>query len=180
MKNRHNIIFTGPAGAGKTTAIHSISDVPLVNTRMSAAGELTTSQRSSATSAMVCGLITLSDREKIHLYGVPISGRLDCNLDELIQGGIGLVLLLDNTRPDPFKDMLFFLSLLEQFIASTAVVIGVTHIDLISKPTIADYHRQLQGTGLRAPIFAVDARVRNDISLLVQALIYSLDPGLPE
>ena len=36
------------------------------------------------------------------------------------------------------------------------------------------------GLGLKTPVFAVDARVKNDVSLLVQALLYSLDPGLEE
>lgn len=53
-------------------------------------------------------------------------------------------------------------------------------MDLSSKPTIADYHTQLQASGLKLPIFAVDARVRSDVSLLVQSLLYSLDPGLAE
>jgi len=91
-----------------------------------------------------------------------------------------LVLLLDNTRADPFKDMKFFLDSFGDFISKTSVAIGVTQMDLSSKPTIADYHVQLKDAGLTPPIFAVDARVRNDVSLLVQSLLYSLDPGLAE
>jgi len=98
--------------------------------------------------------------------------------DILTTGGIGLILLLDNTRADPFQDMKFFLDSFEKFIADTNVAIGVTQMDLSNKPTINDYHIQLQGMGIKPPVFSVDARVKNDVSLLVQSLLYSLDPGI--
>jgi uncharacterized protein len=91
-----------------------------------------------------------------------------------------LILLLDNTRADPFQDMKFFLDSFAKFITDTGVAIGVTQMDLNNKPTIEEYHIQLQGLDLKVPVFAVDARVKNDVSLLVQALLYSLDPGLEE
>ena len=34
--------------------------------------------------------------------------------------------------------------------------------------------------GLKPPIFEIDARVRDDISILIQALLFSLDPVLEE
>ena len=177
--SQYKIIFTGPVGAGKTTAIQSISDVPPIKTDASAS-DMTKDRKSSTTVAMDYGIMNLADGEKIHLYGTPGQERFDFMWDILISGGIGLILLLDNTRADPFKDMHFFLNSFEKFIAATNVAIGVTQMDISSKPTIADYHIQLQSSGLKPPVFAVDARVRNDVSLLVQSLLYSLDPGLVE
>jgi signal recognition particle receptor subunit beta len=98
--------------------------------------------------------------------------------DILINGGIGLILLLDNTRADPFQDMKFFLDAFSGFISETGVAIGITQLDLSNKLTINDYHKHLQDLGLNLPVFAVDAREKNDVSLLIQALLYSLDPGL--
>jgi signal recognition particle receptor subunit beta len=100
--------------------------------------------------------------------------------DILLVGGIGLILLLDNTRTDPFQDMRFFLDSFSDFISDTSVAIGVTQMDLSSKPSIDDYHIQLEGLGLKPAVFSVDARVKNDVSLLVQALMFSLDPGLED
>jgi hypothetical protein len=51
-------------------------------------------------------------------------------------------------------------------------------MDLSNKPTINDYHSQLRAMGIKPPVFSVDARVKNDVSLLVQSLLYSLDPGI--
>jgi uncharacterized protein len=176
---QYKIIFTGPVGAGKTTAIHSISDVPPVKTDASAS-DMTKSRKAGTTVAMDYGIMNLDDGEKIHLYGTPGQERFDFMWDILVNGGIGLVLLLDNTRADPFKDMWFFLDSFKKFIADTHVAIGVTQMDVVDKPGIADYHNELQSSDLRPPVFAVDAREKNDVSLLVQALLYSLDPGLAE
>lgn len=175
--SQYKIIFTGPVGAGKTTAINAISDVPPVKTD-AAASDMTKNRKASTTVAMDYGVMNLAGGEKIHLYGTPGQERFDFMWDILTNGGIGLILLLDNTRADPFQDMRFFLDAFGQFINDTSVAIGVTQMDLSSTPSIEDYHAQLQGVGLKPPVFAVDAREKNDVSLLVQALLYSLDPGL--
>jgi uncharacterized protein len=177
--SQYKIIFTGPVGAGKTTAIHSISDLPPIKTD-AAASDMTKSKKSATTVAMDYGVMNLPGGEKLHLYGTPGQERFDFMWDILVTGGIGLVLLLDNTRADPFVDMKFFLDAFSKFIGDTAVAIGVTQMDVSAKPTIDDYQVQLGGMGLKLPVFAVDARVRNDVSILIQSLLYSLDPGLEE
>ena len=175
--SQYKIIFTGPVGAGKTTAINSISDIPPIKTDASAS-DMAKGKKPSTTVAMDYGIMNLPAGEKLHLYGTPGQERFDFMWDILTTGGIGLVLLLDNTRADPFKDMRFFLDSFDKFIADTTVAIGVTQMDLSNKPTIEEYNTHLQGLGLKAPVFAIDARVKSDVSLLIQALLYSLDPGL--
>ena len=175
--SQYKIIFTGPVGAGKTTAINSISDVPPVKTDASAS-DMTKTRKASTTVAMDYGIMNLPGGEKLHLYGTPGQERFDFMWDILVTGGIGLVLLLDNTRADPFQDMKFFLDTFDKFIVETTLVIGVTQMDLSSKPTIDEYQTQLNNYGLKPPVFAVDARIKSDVSLLIQALLYTLDPGL--
>jgi multisubunit Na+/H+ antiporter MnhE subunit len=58
--------------------------------------------------------------------------------------------------------------------------VGVTQMDIRATPVLSDYHRQFAGIGLNPPIFEVDARRKKDVSLLVQALLYSIDPGLED
>jgi uncharacterized protein len=177
--SQYKIIFTGPVGAGKTTAIHSISDLPPIKTD-AAASDMAKSKKSATTVAMDYGVMNLPGGEKIHLYGTPGQERFDFMWDILVTGGIGLILLLDNTRADPFVDMKFFLDAFNKFIDDTAVAIGVTQMDVSAKPTLDNYHAQLSNMGLKLPVFAVDARVRNDVSILIQSLLYTLDPGLEE
>ncbi len=175
--SQYKIIFTGPVGAGKTTAISSISDQEPVKTD-AVASDMTRDRKKATTVAMDYGVMNLAGGEKVHLYGTPGQERFDFMWDILTTGGIGLILLLDNSRGDPFSDLRFFLAAFEKFISSTAVAIGVTQMDVSSQPSIEEYHQHLQNMGMRPPVFAVDAREHNDVSLLVQALLYTLDPGL--
>jgi len=173
--SQYKIIFTGPVGAGKTTAIQSISDVPPVKTDASAS-DMTKTRKAETTVAMDYGIMNLEDGEKIHLYGTPGQERFDFMWDILSVGGLGLVLLLDNTRANPFKDMQFFLDSFSDFIADTSVAIGVTQMDLSSKPSISDYHEELKKYAITPAVFEVDAREKKDVSLLLQALLLSIDP----
>ncbi len=175
--SNYKIIFTGPVGAGKTTAITSMSDDAPVTTD-EAASDMTRSRKKATTVAMDYGLMRLEGGEVIHLYGTPGQERFDFMWDILSTGGIGLVVLLDNTRADPFVDLRFFLDSFAEFIDKTSVVIGVTQMDNSPKPTISDYHLAIKNMGINPAIFEVDAREQADVSLLIQSLLYSLDPGL--
>jgi len=177
--SNYKIIFTGPVGAGKTTAIASVSDDAPVTTD-EAASDMTRSRKKATTVAMDYGLMRLEGDEVIHLYGTPGQERFDFMWDILSTGGIGLVVLLDNTRADPFVDLRFFLDSFAEFIDKTSVVIGVTQMDNSPKPSISDYHLAIKEMGLNPAIFEVDARKSADVSLLIQSLLYSLDPGLEE
>ncbi len=173
------IIFTGPVGAGKTTAIGAISDIPTISTDEMAT-DMTREQKPGTTVAMDYGLIKLQSDERIHLYGTPGQERFDFMWEILTQGGIGLVLLISNQRPDPFQDMHFFLKAFKTFIQSNNLVIGVTQMDINERPTIGDYHLQLENSGIKIPVFEVDARNRKDVGLLVESLLFTIDPGLDE
>lgn len=173
----HKIIFTGPVGAGKTTAIASISDIEPIRTDEHAS-DMTQKRKSNTTVAMDYGMIRLGPSEKVHLYGTPGQERFDFMWDILTKGGIGLVLLLDNTRPTPFEDMRFYIKSFKEFIDSTRLVIGVTQMDARATPTIDEYARQLAELEVTAPIFEVDARQRADVSVLIEALLLQIDPTL--
>jgi hypothetical protein len=179
MTQYNKIIFTGPVGAGKSTAIASLSDIPPVSTDQ-AASDMTKERKASTTVAMDYGIMNLAGGEKIHLYGTPGQERFDFMWDILTTGGIGLVLLLDNTRADPFDDLKFFTGKFRDFIRDTSLVVGVTQMDLSPRPYLESYHDHLQQIGLKAPVFEVDARRKRDVSLLVQTLLYVLDPGLED
>lgn len=173
----HKIIFTGPVGSGKTTAIAAISEIEPITTD-AAASDMTANRKSSTTVAMDYGIIRLGPTEKVHLYGTPGQERFDFMWEILTKGGIGLVLLLDNSRPAPFQDMKFYLNAFRDFIDSTRLVIGVTQMDVKRTPSINDYLAQISAMDICAPVFEVDARCKSDVSTLIQALLLSLDPEI--
>lgn len=174
--NNYKIIFAGPVGAGKTTAIETLSDSPVVRTDTKAT-DMTAERKPNTTVAMDYGLMRISPTERIHLYGTPGQERFDFMWDILSEGGIGLILLLDKSRKNTFGDMHFFLEAFKQFILPNRVVIGLSHGDKAPQPGVADYHRELRQPYSPA-IFDVDARNRTDMAMLVQALLTTCDPGV--
>jgi signal recognition particle receptor subunit beta len=173
----YKIIFTGPVGAGKTTAIASISDIEPFQTEEMATDD-TKNMKANTTVAMDYGLMKLEDGERIHLYGTPGQERFDFMWDILTDGGIGLILLLNNANPAPIKDMELYLGAFENFVRDTGLAIGVTRMDESHKPNLDDYRKALEQYNLNCPVFEVDARNPEDVIMLTTSLLYSIDPGL--
>ena len=175
--NDSKIIFAGPVGSGKTTAIATLSDEPPVCTNQIAT-DMTKVRKSKTTVAMDYGTMTLDAKEKIHLYGTPGQERFNFMWDILTTNGLGLILLLDNTRRDPLNDMSFFLESFKDYINETSIAIGITQTDIAPLLKMNRYQQKLKQHGFSSAIFEVDARSFNDMSQLVQALLFSIDPGL--
>jgi signal recognition particle receptor subunit beta len=58
----HIILFAGPMGAGKTTAIRSLSEIPVISTE-AANTDLATADKATTTVAMDYGEIGVTDEE---------------------------------------------------------------------------------------------------------------------
>ncbi|MDH4134957.1 MAG: ATP/GTP-binding protein [Gammaproteobacteria bacterium] len=173
----HKIIFTGPVGAGKTTAIASISDIEVVRTEAKASDDVA-QRKANTTVAMDYGVLNLGEGAKVHLYGTPGQERFSFMWDILTIGGIGLVLMVDNAREDPIADMQFYLEAFKNFIDKNAVAIGVTRMDVKPRPGLYTYQTKLAEMNLNVPVFEVDARSREDVKHVLTALLATLDPSL--
>jgi signal recognition particle receptor subunit beta len=174
------VIFTGPVGAGKTTAIAALSDIAPVKTDAGAT-DMTLGQKSShqTTVAMDYGLINLDDGSKVHLFGTPGQERFDFMWDILTQGGLGLILLIDNSRPDPFRDTRFFLDAFKDFLVRVPLVVGVTKMDMRHSPDLGEHLDCIERHGHAAvPVYEVDGRRTDDVKMLLMTLLYYLDPGI--
>ncbi len=146
----YKIIFSGPVGAGKTTAIGAVSDVPPVLTDMHAT-DATREVKETTTVAMDYGVLRLEGDERVHLYGTPGQERFDFMWEILSEGAIGLVLLMTNTRPDPLADLRFFLGAFDAMIPTTRLAVGVTAMDLSRVPALPDYRATLAAAGSERP-----------------------------
>lgn len=173
MDRSRKFLFTGPPGVGKSTAIACISDVPPVTTEMAASGELA-EIKETTTTALDFGEIRLDDGETIRLYGTPGQRRFEYMWRLLSDGTMGLVILTDNSRPDPLADLDVYLENFADLIESTGAVIGVTRSNDNPQPDIGAYYERLAGHGIMVPILECDIRLEDDVRLLMDALISSL------
>lgn len=177
MSTNYKIIFSGPVGSGKTTAISSISDVDTIRTEEVATDE-TKLLKESTTVALDYGAIILKDGTRIHLYGTPGQKRFDFMWEILSTGGIGLLLLIDGSDKQALTNLEFFLKSFKKFIDNTSVVIGITRQDEQKHFTLEDFNGVIANVQPIIPIFEIDAREKKDIALMVETLLYTLDPKL--
>ena len=168
------IIFAGPVGAGKTTAIGSISEIPPVGTDVACTDE-SAEIKEKTTVAMDYSYITLEDGTRIHLYGTPGQDRFDFMWQILAKDGIGLVLLINRDHPDPLSQLDFYLNTFSDFIQDTGVVIGLTKSDINDNHDINQFQEFLFQRQQIYPVFDVDARSSDDIKILVHALLAVLN-----
>lgn len=177
MSGVYKIVFAGPVGAGKTTSIASISDIEPFTTEEAATDEVR-HLKDKTTVAMDYGLMELGNGEHLHLYGVPGQVRFDFMWEIIVEGGIGLILLLNNESEKPLEEMDFYLDSFKDYIERTALAVGVTRMQPGRGPDIDDYVERLAKRGMKAPVFEVDGRRPEDVITLVQSLLYTLDPGI--
>lgn len=175
--SQHKIVFSGPVGAGKTTAIAAISEKPPVSTEQRATDE-TRHMKETTTVAMDYGSIRLPDNTLISLYGTPGQKRFDFMWNILSRGAIGLVLVIDHQASDPLADLATYIQAFAETFHPHNTVIGVNKFSHDDGPSWQDYHQTLGVIGCPSPLLEIDARDRSDVAMLIQALLFSIEPGL--
>jgi hypothetical protein len=105
------VIFTGSVGAGKTTAIQTISEIDPIRTEAKPSEASVLNRKSSTTVAMDYGELTLEDDTKLYLYGTPGQRRFDFMSHILTKGALGLVILIDNSHNTPLEELDYYLNL---------------------------------------------------------------------
>jgi signal recognition particle receptor subunit beta len=176
MENK--IIFTGPVGSGKTTSINAVSDIAAVGTEAKASDDVAL-RKANTTVAMDYGVLNLEDGKKVHLYGTPGQERFNYMWEILSEGAMGLVILIDNLRPDPLADLDNYLNAFRKSMEAcgNAVVIGVTRTETDPQSNLIDrIHERLKALNLKVPIFETDGRRREDVKRILLALLALIDP----
>jgi uncharacterized protein len=169
---QHKIVLSGPVGAGKTTAIHALSDGSALSTDATAS-DVTGAVKDLTTVALDHGAFNLDNGDRVHLFGTPGQDRFDYMWEILSEGANGLVLLVPNDHVNPLSQLRFFVRSFAPLVNGAAIAVGVTHTDLSSLPTLDEYHQLLTEMGLpNAPVHAVDARQPDDVRRLILDLLF--------
>ena len=156
------LVVAGPVGAGKTSFIQSLSEIPVVETDEWATENI---GKERTTVALDYGLLSL-DGVRIHIFGTPGQERFDFMWEVLVEGALGLVLLVAGDRPKDFPKARYAL----EFLTSrhpVPFVLGVTRQDLprVWRPEeVADYFalpiEQVIGMNATSPTSATLALTR--------------------
>jgi signal recognition particle receptor subunit beta len=178
-QNEYKLLFTGPMGAGKTTAIRAISEIEPVrteaaNTTAGGGGKATT------TVGLDYGEISLGNGERLRLYGTPGQDRFSALWEILTTGAMGVVILVDHSDPESYERMEHFLDSFAGLITETAGVIGLTHTEDAPDRPMDPYYESLAQRYMMLPVMPVDARSSEDIRGLLDALLSILESRLAD
>lgn len=175
----HKILITGPMGAGKTTAIGQISEVDPVKT------DVTNTQRDecdkeTTTAAFDYGEVDLGDGEILRLYGTPGQTRFSFMWPLLARGALGVVYLVDCSRPEPLVDLATYLDAFGAAAVEIPSVIAINKIPDDEPMAVETFQAYLEHRALPWPVVHTDVRDREQVLDLLEILFSLTEAELLE
>lgn len=167
------IVFTGPMGAGKTRAVTTLSDEPVVLTETMNT-DLAANSKTTTTVGMDYGELVLEGGSRVGLIGTPGQARFEFMWSILTKGALGVVILIDHSAEDPVADLAYYMKAFDT-VYDGRVVVGVSHVDVAPERPLSIYRDWCRANHKNMPLFAVDVRERDDVLLLVESIITSLE-----
>jgi len=167
------LLFLGPPGAGKTTAIRAISDTSPVSSEV----PVTSAEpdgRTSTTVAFDYSTIQLNPNETLHVYGLPGQEYLDFMGGIVGPGALGAVLLLDASSQTLAQDCRTAIEQIARIDPNLRFVIGISKTDLTPAFSMETMYALARRMSLFVPIFCIDPRDPAQARQLVRALLYVL------
>jgi uncharacterized protein len=166
------IVVAGGFGVGKTTLVGSVSEITPLTTEavMTSASESLddlshTPEKTTTTVAMDFGRVTLDAGLILYLFGTPGQHRFWFMWDDLIQGAIGAVVLVDTRRlADSFPAVDYFES------AGLPFVVAVNGFHGDFPHAIGDVQEALS-VNPQVPIVRCDARDRSSTKKTLITLV---------
>lgn len=176
----NKIIFIGPVGAGKTTAINAISDIACVNTEAQISGHAPI-HKDMTTVAIDYGRLTSAQGTKTHLYGAPGQSRFDfiwdMLSDQIAHDAQAVVLMLDNARECPQEDLKYYVNAFSRLICGKSLILGITRCDIQGSPDLECYRGWLDELGIEAQVHRVDARSREAVMTMLSPVLDPMRAG---
>lgn len=165
------ILVAGGFGAGKTTLVGSVSEIPPLRTEetLSERSELTDSlhgveQKSTTTVAMDFGRITIRSNLVVYMFGTPGQQRFWFMWNDLAYGALGAVVMADERRlADCFAAVDYFEARNVPFVVAVNCFNGVRRHPLESIARALDLAADV-------PVLACDARSRESSRDVLVAL----------
>ena len=176
MINGTKILFIGPMGAGKTTAITCISDDPPIKTEASNSARHI-SDKQTTTVAMDFGRIYMDQFNAIDLYGIPGQEHFDFLWPILEKGALGAIFLLNCDTTDQIiqNNLEKFCNDFSRLRDNSAIVIALNRAN---EKAVSLCHNWLRENDIVLPVLMADPRNRDDIIMTLELLIATAEVDL--
>ena len=171
----HQVVFVGPYGVGKTTALRSVSDIPVVNTDVASAEmspEAVAQGKTTTTTAFDYGEWRFPDNTRVALVGVPGQDRFEAMWDVIIPRSSAIVLWLYGDRDPELREGLKWLNALAQRKAVARLAVAVSRMPLEnSEVALRPYRALVERFHPLAPVMTADPREPAEV---MQAIMMAL------
>lgn len=168
----HKILITGTMGAGKTTAIAAVSEIEPISTDVSNSDKSVDKEKTTV--AFDYGQVTIGEDERLRIYGTPGQERFSFMWKVLSKGALGVIILVDATRADPFSDLRIYLKNFDALIKEQSCVVCLTKIDKGNLSTVNEFASFVAQEGIICPVVAADIREKQDVLMLLDLLLTQL------
>lgn len=169
----YKIIFAGSMGAGKTTAISSLSEIDIVNTDVDNT-DLQAHTKALTTVGIDYGQIIIPPDLKVGLYGTPGQERFQFMWKIVSEGALGAIILIDSTAKNALDEVSQYVDF---FMGENMqnIIIGISHMDEAGARDLEQFHEVIEKHQYPFPVFEVDGREKDDVLLLVETLIATVE-----
>lgn len=173
----YKVILVGRSGAGKTTAIRSVSEISVVSTDVQASDRVLNAKETTTVGFDYGELTIPGGKNRMRLYGAPGQERFTFMRNILELGSVGILLLADNHRPTPLDETRDWLRALKSSVQTknAVVLLGIVKSDLSPLPDVEQYQRLLREEELSCPVTTLDARNPESVLLLLKVLFCQLE-----
>ena len=165
------IVVSGGFGVGKTTFVSEVSEIEPLMTEAAmteaAVGvdDVFAVDKTMTTVALDFGRITVDDTVVLYLFGTPGQERFAFLWDDLVDGALGAVVMVDTRR---IEDCFMAIDYFEDH--GTPLLVALNHFDHSARFDL-DEVREALGVGPEVPIVECDARRRESVKAVLVALI---------
>ncbi len=176
-----SVLFMGPVGSGKTTAIRSISDIEVVNTDEVATDHVA-KIKSHTTVSMDVGTLKLGEKDKLRLIGSPGQDRFDFMWDILLDQAKGVVVVVRHSAANPLGDLDHYLKALDARgkARQLPLVVAISHADEAPQRPLSMYANHFRDALQYSPeetppVVTMDARNRRQVRTVLVAMTALLE-----
>lgn len=166
------IIVSGGFGVGKTTTVNALSEIEPLRTEaamttMSVGVDVAAegSGKTTTTVAFDFGRATLDDSVVLYMFGTPGQDRFGFMWNDLCEGALGGIVLVD---PDRIDDCYTALDYFESI--GLPYIVAVNHFRKVNQLSL-DEVREITDIDPAVPLMSIDAREREQVKRAVLSLL---------